>query len=95
MKKDRNCGGMMYPQMVPNFGGVMMPGGAVPYGGDMNMGNMMNIPGGFSSQNYNSPDLNNLMNQVNSLEQRVSRLEGTINNSSFSNNYNSSNYQMM
>ncbi len=97
MKKDRDCGGMaypVYPQMVPNFGGMVMPGQMIPVpGGNMNMG-MSNVPLTSVQSTINSNDLSALSNQVNNLEQRVTRLENTVNNSNYS-NYNTSNYQMM
>ena len=97
MKKDRDCGGMaypVYPQMVPNFGGMVMPGQMIPVpGGNMNMG-MSNVPLASVQSTINSNDLSALSNQVNNLEQRVTRLENTVNNSNYS-NYNTSNYQMM
>lgn len=95
MKKDRDCGGMaypVYPQMVPNYGGMVMPGQMIPMPG-MNMG-MTNVPLTSVQSTINSSDLSALTNQVNNLEQRVTRLENTVNNSNY-NNYNSSNYQMM
>lgn len=96
MKKDRNCGMV---GIVPNYGGVM-PGGVIPMPGMMNYPSfgMSNIPNGSTTNtlnNYGSSDLSSLTNQVNSLEQRVSRLENLVNNGSYSNGYNSSNYQMM
>ena len=97
VKKDRDCGGMaypVYPQMVPNFGGMVMPGQMIPVpGGNMNMG-MSNVPLTSVQSTINSNDLSALSNQVNNLEQRVTRLENTVNNSNYS-NYNTSNYQMM
>ena len=97
MKKDRDCGGMaypVYPQMVPNFGGMVMPGQMIPMpGGNMNMG-MSNVPLTSVQSTINSSDLNALTNQVNNLEQRVTRLENTVNKNNY-NNYNTSNYQMM
>lgn len=100
MKKDRNCGGYpIYPQMVPSFGGMVMPGQMIPMqGGMINYPNygMMSVPGSSTTQNnYGTSDLSNLTNQVNSLEQRVNRLENLVSNGTYSNNYNSSNYQMM
>ena len=97
VKKDRDCGGMaysVYPQMVPNFGGMVMPGQMIPMpGGNMNMG-MSNVPLTSVQSTINRNDLSALSNQVNNLEQRVTRLENTVNNSNYS-NYNTSNYQMM
>ena len=76
--------------MVPNFGNVGV-GQMVPM-----QGSIMNYPDGYLMQNnYGQFDLSNITNQINSLEQRVNRLENLVNNNSYSNNYNSSNYQMM
>lgn len=94
MKKDRDCGGMaypVYPQMVPNFGGMVMPGQMIPMPGNMGMGN---VPLTSVQSTINSNDLGALSNQISNLEQRVTRLENTINKTNY-NNYNSSNYQMM
>lgn len=94
MKKDRDCGGMaypVYPQMVPNFGGMVMPGQIIPMPGNMGMGN---VPLTSVQSTINSNDLSALSNQISNLEQRVTRLENTINKTNY-NNYNSSNYQMM
>ena len=96
MKKDRDCGGMaypVYPQMVPNYGGMVMPGQMIPMPSSMNMG-MSNVPLTSVQSTINSNDLSALTNQVNNLEQRVTRLENTVNKNNY-NNYNSSNYQMM
>ena len=81
MKKDRNCGMNVYPNMMP----VIMPGQMIPMPGEMNS---VQIP----QNNYNN---NSLSNQINSLEQRVRRLESIVNGSNYSSNYNSTNYQMM
>ena len=98
MKKDRNCGGYpVYPQMVPSFGGMVMPGQMIPMPLN-NMANypssgMMNVPGSTTTttqNNYGTSDLSNLTSK-----QRVNRLENLVNNGTYSNNYNSSNYQMM
>lgn len=94
MKKDRNCGNYpVYPQMVPYFGDM----GAfemAPQAGMMSYPNygMIN-PGSF--QNVYGQTENSITNKLNSLEQRVNRLEKIVNNGNYSNNYNSSNYQMM
>ncbi len=86
MKKDRNCMGYpVYPQMIPNFNGMVMPGEMIPMPGNY----MMNVP----QTSNSSSDINTLTNQINSLEQRVRRLENIVNNGT--GNYNSSNYQMM
>ncbi len=80
MKKDRDCNMAypIYPQMVPNYGGVVMPGQMIP------------MPG----NNYMANDLSSINNQINNLEQRITRLENIINKNNYS-TYNSSNYQMM
>lgn len=79
MKKDRNCGMMGYPQIVPGMM-PMMPG-------------YVNVPE-VNYNNYDSVDTQRINSRLNSLEQRVSKLESIVNNG-YSNNYNSSNYQMM
>ena len=96
VKKDRNCGEMaypIYPQMVPSYGGMVMPGQMIPMPGGMNMG-MTNVPLTSVQSTINSNDLSALSNQVSNLEQRVTRLENTVNKNNY-NNYNTSNYQMM
>ena len=89
MKKDRNCGMGAYPSMMPGYGGMVMPGQMIPMPG------VIDYPMASSSNNYSSSDLSSLSSRINNLEQRVSRLENYFNNGSYSNNYNSSNYQMM
>ncbi len=80
MKKDRDCG-MQYMGAMP-----MMP--------------MMPIPNqmpNYQMSNYQMPNYqmnnqsNDIINQLNNLEKRISVLENMMNN----NNYNNSNYQMM
>ena len=75
MKKDRDCG-MQYMGAMP-----MMP--------------MMPIPNqmpNYQMPNYQMPNQNNdIVNQLNNLEKRISVLENMMNN----NNYNNTNYQMM
>ena len=91
MKKDRNWGMGMKMGLVPNYSGMVMPGGVIPMpGAAYPTGGIPN-----SLNNYGSTDLSTLSNQLNSLEQRVNRLENLVGNGSYSNNYNSSNYQMM
>lgn len=82
MKKDRDCNMAypVYPQMIPNYGGMVMPGQMIP------------MPG--ASGNFIGTDLSNINNQINSLEQRITRLENMISKNNY-NTYNSSNYQMM
>jgi len=81
MKKDRNCGMNVYPNMMP----VIMPGQMVPMQGPMNS---VQMP-------QNSYGNDSLSSQINSLEQRVRRLENIVNGSNYSSNYSSANYQMM
>ena len=89
MKKDRNCGMNVYPQMMPNYGGMIMPGQMIPMPGINN-----SIPYNMTTQNYETSN-SSLSNQITSLEQRVRKLENIVNGSNYSANYNSSNYQMM
>ena len=79
MRKDRNCGMMGYPQIVPGMM-PMMPGYT----------NVSDI----NYDNYDNNSIQRMNNRINSLEQRISKLESIVNNG-YSNNYNSSNYQMM
>ena len=95
MKEDRNCGN--YPVYPTMYGGVM-PGPLPISGVNMPMPMPMGMPtetyGSISSFNYGSD--NALANQLNSLEQRVTKLENMINGSTYSSNsYNTTNYQMM
>lgn len=90
MKKDRNCTMAIYPNMVPNYGGMIMSDQMMPMPGGYNTGV---IP--TNTQNNFGTDLNSITNQINSLEQRVSRLENVVNGTGYSTNYNSNNYQMM
>ncbi len=88
MKKDRNCGSYpVYPQMVPNFGGPVMPGQVIP------MPQQTPYMTGSNVSN-NSNEISMLNNRINNLEQRVTNLENMVKPYS-SNNYNTSNYQMM
>jgi hypothetical protein len=86
MKKDRNCG--MGIPVYPVMPGMAMP---MPMGSPM-MGNMPNYN---MSNSTLENQIQNLNNQINSLEQRVNSLETLVNQSVYSNNYNTSNYQMM
>lgn len=85
MKKDRNCmGNNMGAQMYPN---------AIP---------MMPIPQTFPTpypttyqNNYNNMEqYNTLQQQINMLDERVSKLEGK-NTQNYSTKYNDSNYYML
>lgn len=89
MKKDRNCPGG-YPSYgnVPMYGAGMNP---MMYGGAMPM--PIPMPNTFVNDSENQ--ISTLTNQVNNLEQRVNALENIVNKSIYSNNYNTSNYQMM
>lgn len=79
LKKDRNC--MGYP-IYPNMGGMPMPLPMYP--------NMTEYYG--NNNEYN--DLNQIMNKLNNLEQRIATLEDMM-NKNYTNNYNTTNYQMM
>lgn len=91
MKKNRNCGGGMYPtftQAVPMVG--MQP----PM-----MGPQYTSPA-FSqtyAQSYNNVEaqMNNMQEQINSLENRVSKLESKSTTTYNNNKYNDSNYYML
>ena len=102
MKKDRNCGGNMYPTyqmngMMPMQGGMPkpypMPG---PMGNFPMMGaNNMTSVNPLTQQQINTSDsmISQLQTQVDSLERRVNRLESMMqSDTKFSN---TSNYQMM
>lgn len=101
MKKDRNCGGHMYPTyqmngMMPVQGGMPMP---YPMPGPMGTYPMMNqnmtSVNPLTQQQLNTNDsmINQLQTQVDSLERRVNRLEQMMqSDNKFSN---TSNYQMM
>lgn len=96
MKDDRNCGN--YPVYPTMYGGAM-PGPLPISGVNMPMPMPIGMPsemyGNMPSFNYGS-DNSSLANQLNSLEQRVSKLENMINGSTYSSNsYNTTNYQMM
>lgn len=80
MKKDRDCG-MQYMGAMP-----MMP--MMPIPNQMSNYQMPN----YQMSNYQMPNQNNdIINQLNNLEKRISVLENMMNN----NNYNNTNYQMM
>ena len=80
MKKDRDCG-MQYMGAMP-----MMP--MMPIPNQMSNYQMPN----YQMSNYQMPNQNNdIVNQLNNLEKRISVLENMMNN----NNYNNTNYQMM
>lgn len=89
MKKDRNCGGN-----YPIYGA--MPYGNIPYGGmpmPLPINNAMPVMTNYSGT---ESQINNLSNEINALEQRVSSLESLVNKNMYSQGtYNTSNYQMM
>lgn len=94
MKEDRNCGN--YPVYPAMYGGAM-PGPLPISGVNMPMPMPIGMPtyGNMASFNYGG-DNNSLSSQLNSLEQRVSKLENMLNGTSYSSNsYNTTNYQMM
>ena len=87
VKKDRNCG------MNPIMYSGMIPMNNLP--GPLPMPMNMQAPNPYINEiNYNNQDYSSLQSQIAALENRVSNLENIVNNS-YSNNYNSSNYQMM
>lgn len=99
MKKDRNCNcGSPYP-VYPAYQGMpymqnMPMMGPVPFG--MNNNQTTNQMMNNSMMNFTDQSLNNIQEQINMLDKRVSNLENMLNTSNISNNqYSSSNYQMM
>lgn len=94
MKKDRDCNyGSPYP-IYPAYQGMpymqnMPMMGPVPFNFS-NQNSMMN-----SSMNTTDQTFNNLQEQINLLDKRVTNLESMINSNNMSNSYSSSNYQMM
>jgi len=102
MKKDRNCGGNatpypVYPQMQQGMVPVMPPMMVPPIQQPImpNQGMMMSPTMPNTYGNSLETQVNTLNNQVNSLERRVAALESLVGNPNYSNNYNTSNFQMM
>ncbi|MBR2840981.1 MAG: hypothetical protein IKF01_03830 [Bacilli bacterium] len=85
MKKERECNMNVYPGMMPSFQMGPMMGGQMPF-----MGSIPNM-----QNNYGTGDLGSLTNQINSLEQRVNRLEGIVGSSNYNTNYSPNNFQVM
>lgn len=91
MKKNRNCGGPMYPmynQTVPIMGipsPIMNP---QPYTPSYTQTNM-------NTYNNMEEQMNNMQQQINSLENRVSKLESKNSTNNYTNKYNDSNYYML
>lgn len=82
MKKDRNCG---YP-VYPNMGGMPMPLPMYP-----NQGFYPNY-----NTEANTSEINMLEGKINNLEKRVNALENIVKqNYNNYNNYSTNNYQMM
>ena len=93
MKKERNCMNP-YPVYTPYQG--------IPFQYPMNQVspfqnyNQMPTPSYLNESNNSIQDqINNLSEQVNLLDKRLTNLETTITKNTTSNNYSSSNYQMM
>ena len=97
MKKDRNCNcGSPYP-VYPAYQGIpymqnMPMMGPVPFG---NVGQFTNTMPNNSMMNTTDQSFNNLQEQINLLDNRVTNLENMLNSNNMSNQYSSSNYQMM
>ena len=94
MKKDRNCGSP-YP-IYPAYQGMpYMPNmpmmGPVPFG---SMTEQVPNTGGSTSSTTNQT-FNNLQEQINLLDKRITNLESMMNTNTMTNQYSSSNYQMM
>lgn len=87
MKKNRNCGGTMYPMYNPSMPMMGIPApimGPQPY-------TQSNI----NTYNNMEEQMNNIQQQINSLENRVSKLESKTTNNNYTNKYNDSNYYML
>lgn len=102
MKKDRNCSGNavpypVYPQVQQGMVPVMPPMMVPPMQQPMmpNQGVMMNPTMSGNYGNSLETQVNALNSQVNALERRVASLESLVGNPNYSNNYNTSNFQMM
>lgn len=105
MKKDRNFGSPypVYPQMGMPYPNMAMPGMMPNMGPNMGMPGMMpttitsDLIGSCpNSQNSNcNQQIGSLEQRVSTLEKKVTTLENLYNSGSYSNNYNSSNYQML
>ena len=99
MKKNRNCGGTMYPnfsQAMPIMGvpAPMMPPQAYaqPYSAPTASSYAQTY-----NQSYNNVEqqINNMQQQINSLENRVAKLESKSNTTTYNNKYSDSNYYML
>ena len=94
MKKNRNCGGTMYPtfsQAVPMMGmpGPMMTPQTISPSYPSYAQTYTNTYNNVESQ------MNNIQQQINSLENRVSKLESKNTTTNYTNKYSDSNYYML
>ena len=98
MKKNRNCGMTMYPtytQSMPMMG--IQPPMVTPMP-MINPNNNQQSQYQTYTNTYNNfqEQINNIQEQLNSLENRGSKLESkNINNTTYNNKYNDSNYYML
>ena len=92
MKQERNCGASAYP-VYPAYPNPGMNPGIPPMmpGQNIGMPNNIEMP---TVPNNNIID-NNLMDQINNLEKRVSRLEDLVISNNKTPKYNESNYYMV
>lgn len=103
MKKNRNCGGSMYPsysQSMPIMGvpaPIMAP---QPFTQPQTLVQSQPYTPSYSNttytQTYNNVEqqINNMQQQINSLENRVSKLESKS-TTTYNNKYSDSNYYML
>lgn len=91
MKKNRNCGGQMYPvfnQAVPMMGIPTPMMNPQPYSPSYSQTSI-------NTYNNMEEQMNNIQQQINSLENRISKLESKTTTNNYTNKYNDSNYYML
>ena len=90
-KQERNCGMTPYPiySGMPN-----MMGGIAPIQGPMMQGYMYNDPIYTTSMDTNT-SYDNLQNQINMLDKRITKLEANMNNGTSYNSFSETNYHVM
>lgn len=96
MKKDNRDCSVPYP-IYPPYQGMVPPMGMPGPMPIMNYQTSVPVNYSSSTNSINNIDqqLNNIEQEINNLDRRISNLENMYNKSNFSNNYSSSNYQMM
>lgn len=89
MKKDRNCSMGAYP-VYPMYSQMGMPGVMPP------MQSMPTVPNSMMSYtNTQQVDNDSIINQINSLDKRITRLENIISSNQVSPSYSESNFYMV